>query len=60
MKHPERMRNYSITEAVKTLGSKTVVMHTKGWKIARSTLNAYRVFLLHQWEGKNSVTVDFM
>jgi predicted transcriptional regulator len=31
---------------------RTITARTKGWKISRSSLNAYRVSLLHQWVGK--------
>ena len=34
-------------EIVRIIRSKT-----KGWKISASSLNAYRVSLLHQWVGK--------
>jgi predicted transcriptional regulator len=31
---------------------RTITARTKGWKISRKSLNAYRVSLLHQWVGK--------
>jgi excisionase family DNA binding protein len=31
---------------------RTITTRTKGWKIPRNSLNAYRVSLLHQWVGK--------
>ena len=74
MKPPHRQRDYTITEAAKSLGItrsavhraikqgrleaergeivRTITTRTKGWKIARKSLDAYRVSLLHQWVGK--------